>query len=79
MPKMVKIAPAKGFNPADAAQKTAYAEAKKRGAIEVPYATAIENVKLSGGMYQIVTGAPEPEPEPELEPEPVKKPINKKE
>ncbi len=63
MPKMVKIAPVKDFNPTDAAQKTAYAEAKKRGPIEVAYATAIENVRLSNGMYQIVSDAPEPEPD----------------
>lgn len=68
MPKMVKIYPNKAYkakNPAEAAMLEA---AIKTGPLEMPYATAMENIRLSGGMYSLPV--PKPEPEPDLEPEP---------
>lgn len=53
MPKMVKIAPNPDFK-IGADTKDAYEAAKKKGAFEVPYITAIENVRRSGGMYKIL-------------------------
>lgn len=54
MPKLVKIGPNPAFKPADADQKAAFEAAKKKGAFTVPYVTAAENIKRSGGMFQFI-------------------------
>lgn len=44
--------------------KSEWTAAKKKGPLEVSYRTGIQNVRLSGGLYQIV----EPEPEVVVKP-----------
>lgn len=51
MPKMVTLIPNPAYAGKDAASKAAYEAAKAKGAITVDYPTALENVKLSGGLY----------------------------
>lgn len=61
MPKMVKIGPNPDWRaagqPAGAAE--VMKAIKDAGPIEVPYLTALENIKTSGGMYRVL---PESEP-----------------
>lgn len=52
MPQMVTLIPNPEYR-ADAATKASFEAAKKRGPFQVDYPTALENVKLSGGMYKI--------------------------
>jgi hypothetical protein len=49
MPKMVHIE----LDPAYKRDATATAAAKKEGRLLVTYQTALENVRLSGGLYRI--------------------------
>ena len=51
------------FNEAD------WAKAKKDGAITVPAGTALENVKLSKGLYRFVAEAPEVTVKTEINPD----------
>lgn len=53
MPKMVRIGANKDYRPT-AETAVAFAAIKKAGEIEVPYLTAIENCRNSGGMYAIM-------------------------
>lgn len=61
MPQMVKIEADPSFKAEDATQKRDFAEAKKRGAIEMSYVTAVECVRNSGGMYRM---KPQPTAQP---------------
>lgn len=61
MPTMVKLAAAKGFKPSDPMQAAAYAEAKKAGPKDYDYVTAMENIRNSGGMYEILSEQPQVE------------------
>jgi hypothetical protein len=54
MPTMTKIEVDPAFKAATEDQKRALADAKKAGQIEVDLSTAIDNIKLSGGMYRLV-------------------------
>lgn len=54
MPLMVKINVDPNFKPETAAEKAAFSQAKKNGDVRVPYSTALENIKISNGMYRIV-------------------------
>jgi hypothetical protein len=50
----VTLIPNPDFKPETEAQKAAFVAAKKAGPVErVPMVTAVENIKLSGGMYMI--------------------------
>jgi hypothetical protein len=55
MPTTVKLAVNPSFKAESQAQKDALAAAKSKGAIECDYVTAMENIRLSGGLYAIVT------------------------
>lgn len=68
MPKFVKIAPNPDYRPKDADDRKAFDQAKKKGAQNVAYVTATENIRNSGGMFQIVAQkAPAAEiPKPKL-------------
>lgn len=62
MPRMVKLTPNPAFVPADAAQKAVFEKIKKDPIKTVPYITAVQNVRLSGGMFKIDAGTmPQPE------------------
>lgn len=54
MPKLVKVAASDDYKPANAEAKAAYEAAKKAGVKSMPYVTAMENIKLSDGMFKIV-------------------------
>lgn len=62
MPRMVKLAPNLAFVPADAAQRAQFEKIKKDPIKTVPYITAVQNVRLSGGMFRIDAGS-QPQPE----------------
>ena len=62
MPKMVTIEPNPDFK-ASAPQKKAFDDVQKVGAKVVPYQTALQNVKASGGMYRI---KPDEQPVPQV-------------
>lgn len=51
--KMVRVGPAPGFKPAPAQAET-WAKIKGEQPKTLAYVTAMENVKLSGGMYAIL-------------------------
>lgn len=53
MPQMVTITVNKSFKPEGAAEKEQFEVAKKLGDKEVAYATAVEAVANSRGMYEI--------------------------
>ena len=59
MPMMVKIVADPDFKPS-ANEKAAFAEIKAKGAVEVSYQVAMDNVRLSGGMYKIEEAAAPP-------------------
>jgi hypothetical protein len=65
MPKMVEIGLNKLFKAETDADKKAVEAAKRAGSITVPYVTALENIKLSRGLYALVENvatAPQPGP-----------------
>lgn len=55
MPTMVKLAAAKGYKPGNAEQEAAYSAAKRAGPKDYDYVTEMENIRNSGGMYEILT------------------------
>lgn len=55
MPKMVKLAAAKGYKAKNPQQSAEYDAIKKHGIREYDYVTAMENITNSGGMFEIVT------------------------
>ncbi len=55
MPTMVKIAPNPAFKADSEEQKKAFAAAKAKGVIECDYVTAMENIRLGGSLYTLVT------------------------
>lgn len=57
MPKMMKLRVNPAFKPTTPAEKSALESALKKGSFDVDYQTAIENVRLSNGLYEIVTAA----------------------
>lgn len=59
MPMMVNIVANPAFKPT-AEQRAVFAEIKTKGAVEVSYQVALDNVLLSGGMYKIEEAAPPP-------------------
>lgn len=70
MPTEVKIAASRTFKPSNDEERAAYALAKSQGVKTMDIQTATDNVRLSGGMYEIL---PENQPNavevrvPELE------------
>lgn len=65
MPKLVKIEVNPEFKAQTAQEKAALEAAKKSGQIEVSFATAMENIRQSGGLYRVV---------PTIQPEAAAKP-----
>jgi len=61
MPLMTEIAANPAFKPSDAAETKAFEAVKKTGTIALDYVTALENVKLSKGMYAFVTPKAQPD------------------
>jgi hypothetical protein len=62
MPKMLKVGPNPNFNPKDPDQKAAFAKIKVERPRLLAYVTAMENIRLSGGMYSIISDDVEPAP-----------------
>ena len=63
MPKLVTLAVNSAFQGKNAEQKEAFEAAKKKGPIKgISYVTAMENIKRSGGMYQLMTAEPKAVP-----------------
>jgi hypothetical protein len=60
MPKMVTVKVNKDFKPSTPEEVAALAVAKKLPSRELPYVTAMENVKQSGGLYVIASQEPGP-------------------
>lgn len=54
MAKIVQIEATPGFKAENKAQAEAYEAAVKAGILSVPYTTAVENIKLAGGIYRFV-------------------------
>ena len=54
MPKMVRLAAAKGYKPKTEQDKANYEAIKKLPVREYDYVTAMENIENSGGMFEIV-------------------------
>lgn len=72
MPKFVKVEANPAYKPKDAEDKAAFEAAKKAGAKELPYVTAGENIRNSGGMFRIAPDQPEVEARgPNLETMPI--------
>lgn len=72
MPKMVTIGPAAGFKVVTkgqekAVQIKAFTLIEAKGDVRVSYQTAIQNIKLSGGMYEIKTDLPTSEVKADIE------------
>lgn len=59
MPTMIKIEADPKFKPVGAAQVTAFETAKAQGVLEVDHTTGMDNIRLSGGMYRVVTEEPQ--------------------
>jgi hypothetical protein len=59
MPNMVKLAASPSFKSDNPVAVAAWKAAKANGPLDVDYVTAIENVRLSGGIYMIVPEAPQ--------------------
>jgi hypothetical protein len=63
----VTIIPNPAFAPTPD-QREAFAQVKKHGQIDgVPMTTAMENIRLSGGMYAIKSSAPDAAPSMDLD------------
>jgi len=60
MVKMVTIEPTPGFRPKEE-ERAQFSDIKKRGKLRMSYISAIENIRMSHGMYSM---APEKKPEP---------------
>ena len=54
MPVEVKIAASRSFKPSNDEERAAYAVAKAQGVKTMDIQTATDNVRLSGGMYEIL-------------------------
>ena len=54
MPVEVKIAASRAFKPSNDEERAAYAVAKSQGVKVMDVLTATDNVRLSGGMYEIL-------------------------
>jgi hypothetical protein len=57
MPVEVKIAASRSFKPSNDEERAAYAVAKAQGVRTIDINTATDNVRLSGGMYEILPEA----------------------
>lgn len=57
MPVEVKIAASRSFRPSNDEERADYARAKAQGVKTMDILTATDNVRLSGGMYEILPDA----------------------
>lgn len=71
MPKMATIRLNPDFKATNDAQKAAVAAHGKNWSLSVPYITAVENVRTSGGMYQMVAARKPVAEEADVDPDDV--------